>query len=355
MRSGFLDSGGGGEKKKKKKDDGRTGTINVETVSSSMEGNNEMLGGFISETNVTDASTVTKALRVVTPQSTSELNVTEATTGSREGYGDSLQVPSSSIGGTNVMEEFWSISDMNVLNTNVVTSVVGESRAATDDYPKPFEFPALNETNVAGNKDATATISFGELRSASTMNLNSVNFNVDVATGSSKDVPKQVEPVSLASPSMVNDGDDCNLSEGFCSPSFVAAAAVITMVLKTELCRFSGQKIYPGRGIRFIRSDSQVFLFLNSKCKRYFHNKLKPSKLTWTAMYRKQHKKDIAQEAVKKRRRATKKPYSRAIVGATLEVIQKKRSEKPEVRDAAREAALRFYRLKKMQILGYFI
>ncbi|KAL9687422.1 hypothetical protein QQ045_031823 [Rhodiola kirilowii] len=114
-----------------------------------------------------------------------------------------------------------------------------------------------------------------------------------------------------------------------------------TMVLKTELCRFSGQKIYPGRGIRFIRSDSQVFLFANSKCKRYFHNRLKPAKLTWTAIYRKQHKKDIAQEAVKKRRRATKKLYSRSIVGATIEVIQKKRSEKPEVRDAAREAALR--------------
>ncbi|PWA51546.1 hypothetical protein CTI12_AA443190 [Artemisia annua] len=150
----------------------------------------------------------------------------DATTGSREGYGDSLQVPSSSKGCTNVMEEFWSTSDTNVLNTNVVTSVVGESRAATDDYPKPFEFPALNETNdattnqvkpvslgVASNKDATTTISFGELRSASTMNPNNVNLNVDVATGSSKDVPKQVEPVSLASPSMVNDGDDCNLPE----------------------------------------------------------------------------------------------------------------------------------------------
>ncbi|CAL5404975.1 unnamed protein product [Camellia sinensis] len=73
---------------------------------------------------------------------------------------------------------------------------------------------------------------------------------------------------------------------------------------------------------------------------RYFHNRLKPSKLTWTAMYRKQHKKDAAQEAVKKRRRATKKPYSRSIVGATLEVIQTRRTEKPEVRDAAREAAL---------------
>ncbi|GAB4834348.1 hypothetical protein Ancab_032603 [Ancistrocladus abbreviatus] len=73
------------------------------------------------------------------------------------------------------------------------------------------------------------------------------------------------------------------------------------MVLKTELCRFSGAKIYPGKGIRFVRADSQVFLFSNSKCKRYFHNRLKPSKLCWTAVYRKQHKKDIAAEAVKKR------------------------------------------------------
>ncbi|KAG0466318.1 hypothetical protein HPP92_017898 [Vanilla planifolia] len=68
------------------------------------------------------------------------------------------------------------------------------------------------------------------------------------------------------------------------------------MVLKTELCRFSGAKIYPGKGIRFVRGDSQVFLFASSKCKRYFHNRLKPAKLTWTAVYRKQHKKDIHDE-----------------------------------------------------------
>ncbi|KAI4962649.1 hypothetical protein ZWY2020_028376 [Hordeum vulgare] len=112
------------------------------------------------------------------------------------------------------------------------------------------------------------------------------------------------------------------------------------MVLKTELCRFSGQKIYPGKGIRFIRSDSQVFLFANSKCKRYFHNRLKPAKLCWTAMYRKQHKKDIHAEAAKKRRQP---PRSRITVDCWChtEVIQKKRAEKPEVRDAAREAALR--------------
>ncbi|KAH1199415.1 60S ribosomal protein L24 [Glycine soja] len=63
-----------------------------------------------------------------------------------------------------------------------------------------------------------------------------------------------------------------------------------------------------------------VFLFANSKCKRYFHNRLKPSKLTWTAVYRKQHKK---------------------VHCWCLEVIQKKkRAEKPKVRDAAREAVL---------------
>ncbi|KAJ0985340.1 hypothetical protein J5N97_003696 [Dioscorea zingiberensis] len=129
--------------------------------------------------------------------------------------------------------------------------------------------------------------------------------------------------------------------KGFSGRSFCGSLKAKEMVLKTELCRFSGAKIYPGKGIRFIRADSQVFLFANSKCKRYFHNRLRPAKLTWTAMYRKQHKKDIHAEAVKKRRRTTKKPYSRSIVGATLEVIQKKRTEKAEVRDAAREAALR--------------
>ncbi|KAL8512668.1 hypothetical protein ACS0TY_018963 [Phlomoides rotata] len=68
-----------------------------------------------------------------------------------------------------------------------------------------------------------------------------------------------------------------------------------------RLCRFSGAKIYPGRGIRFIRSDSQVFLFANSKCKRYSRNRMRPGKLSWTAMYQKQHKKDAAAESVKKR------------------------------------------------------
>jgi large subunit ribosomal protein L24e len=64
------------------------------------------------------------------------------------------------------------------------------------------------------------------------------------------------------------------------------------MVLKTTICRFSGLRIYPGKGILFIRVDGQQYLFLNKKCKSLFNNRLRPAKLAWTTAYRKQHKKD---------------------------------------------------------------
>lgn len=64
---------------------------------------------------------------------------------------------------------------------------------------------------------------------------------------------------------------------------------------------------------------------------------------------------DISAESVKKKRRTTKKPHSRAIVGATLEVIQKRRTEKPEVRDAAREAALRWVSFFKLSLFLFGI
>jgi large subunit ribosomal protein L24e len=63
------------------------------------------------------------------------------------------------------------------------------------------------------------------------------------------------------------------------------------MVLKTEVCRFSGLKIYPGHGMRLTKIDCQTYLFLNAKCKRLFNARLKPAKLAWTAFYRKAHKK----------------------------------------------------------------
>jgi hypothetical protein len=57
----------------------------------------------------------------------------------------------------------------------------------------------------------------------------------------------------------------------------------------------------------------------------------KRSKTKRIAKYKKQHK-DVATKSVKKKYRMTKKPYSSSIVGATLEVMQKRQTVKPEGR-----------------------
>merc|ERR1712146_400229 len=113
------------------------------------------------------------------------------------------------------------------------------------------------------------------------------------------------------------------------------------MVLKTETCRFSGLRVYPGHGMTFVRTDCQIFRFLSAKVKHLYNQRLKPSKLAWTFLYRKQHKKDKAEEGTRKKRRVNKASVTRSITGVSLEVIHKKRTEKVEVRQAARDAALR--------------
>jgi large subunit ribosomal protein L24e len=75
------------------------------------------------------------------------------------------------------------------------------------------------------------------------------------------------------------------------------------MVLKTEVCRFSGLKIYPGHGMRLTKIDSQTYLFLSAKCKRLFNLRLRPAKLAWTTQYRKAHKKVRGVNALAMRRR----------------------------------------------------
>ncbi|KAI7839471.1 hypothetical protein COHA_006739 [Chlorella ohadii] len=113
------------------------------------------------------------------------------------------------------------------------------------------------------------------------------------------------------------------------------------MVLKTQTCRFSGLRIYPGKGVLFIRVDGQQFLFLKQKCRSLFNQRKRPAKLAWTTLYRKQHRKDLEAQVARKKRRNVNKAATRSVAGASLEVIQKKKSEKPEARKASREAALR--------------
>merc|ERR1712008_296209 len=89
------------------------------------------------------------------------------------------------------------------------------------------------------------------------------------------------------------------------------SGSAITM--KIELCSFSGFKIYPGHGKRYVTRDGRPFVFLNGKC---------------------------AKSQLNKRTRRTAK-FQRAITGASLQDIMAKRNQKPEVRKAQREQAIR--------------
>eukprot|EP01035_Chromulina_nebulosa_P018763 gene18763-24530_t len=111
------------------------------------------------------------------------------------------------------------------------------------------------------------------------------------------------------------------------------------MVVKTELCSFSENRVYPGHGIRFIKRDGQPLLLSSSKSKSLYNQRKKPAKLTWTQAWRRLNKKGKEEGVAKKKARRVIK-VQRAIVGATLDELSKKRQiTKPK--NVATEAALK--------------
>merc|ERR1739840_47379 len=101
-----------------------------------------------------------------------------------------------------------------------------------------------------------------------------------------------------------------------------------------------GYKIYPARGRTLVKQDGKTFKFLDSRSHRAHLLKRNPRKVTWTVLYRRKHRKGIEEETSKKRTKRTQK-FQRAVVGATLQDIMAKRNQKPEVRKAQREQAIR--------------
>jgi len=85
----------------------------------------------------------------------------------------------------------------------------------------------------------------------------------------------------------------------------------------------------------------QTFHFVNAKSMKLHNSKRNPRKVHWTVLYRRKHKKGMLEEVQKKRTRRTVK-FQRAITGATLSDILAKRNQKPEVRQAQREQAIRY-------------
>lgn len=74
--------------------------------------------------------------------------------------------------------------------------------------------------------------------------------------------------------------------------------------------------------------------------------KRNPRKITWTVLYRRQHKRTKEEEHSKKRSKKIVKTQ-RGIVGASLTEILARRNQKPEVRKAQREQAERAANEKK--------
>ena len=111
--------------------------------------------------------------------------------------------------------------------------------------------------------------------------------------------------------------------------------------MKVDLCVYSGYKIYPGHGRTLVKADGKSYKFLCSRTHKAFHMlKRNPRKISWTVLYRRKHKKGLEEDVTKKRTRRAQK-FQRAVVGATLQDIMAKRNQKPEVRKAQREQAMR--------------
>merc|ERR1712116_53244 len=111
-------------------------------------------------------------------------------------------------------------------------------------------------------------------------------------------------------------------------------------IMKISLCHYSGYKIHPGHGKTMVRVDGKVYHFLDSKCERAHLMKRNPRNTTWTVLYRRKHKKGQEEEQTKKKTRKTQK-FQRAIVGASLTEILAKRNQKPEVRKAQGDQAIK--------------
>ena len=79
-----------------------------------------------------------------------------------------------------------------------------------------------------------------------------------------------------------------------------------------------------------------MFRFQGSKPESLFHQRKNPRKFAWTVLYRRMHKKGVTEEVAKKRTRRTIKSQ-RGVVGASVDLINTRRNQKPEVREAARK------------------
>merc|ERR1719333_1883015 len=98
------------------------------------------------------------------------------------------------------------------------------------------------------------------------------------------------------------------------------------MVVKTDLCNYSGFKIYPGHGKKFVRLDQKMFTFINGKVAACHLMKRRNLTTKWTTHYRRINKKGTLEEEKTRRRKAKTTVRTREIVGLSQEMLEKKRA-----------------------------
>merc|ERR1711903_104471 len=87
------------------------------------------------------------------------------------------------------------------------------------------------------------------------------------------------------------------------------------MVVKTELCNYSGFRIYPGHGKKFVRADQKMLTFVTNKAQACQFMKRRNLTTKWTVQYRRINKKGTLEEAEKRRKAKKSAASSRTVSG----------------------------------------
>jgi large subunit ribosomal protein L24e len=102
------------------------------------------------------------------------------------------------------------------------------------------------------------------------------------------------------------------------------------MVIKYQTCSFSEYKIAPGHGMRYCDVGGKTSIFISKKVHRLFKHAKKALNIRWTIKWRTNHKKGKVEESKKNVTRVKKERQIKAIVGLSVEEIQK-------IRDSLRD------------------
>merc|ERR1711918_112323 len=124
-------------------------------------------------------------------------------------------------------------------------------------------------------------------------------------------------------------------------------SSLFAMVVKTEICNYSGFRIYPGHGKKFVRTDQKLFTFITNKTAACFLMKRRNLTTKWTVQYRRINKKGSVEEAEKKKRRAKSAVQTRKIEGLSAEMLEKRRAARPAAKDKQRDAVLKELKSRK--------